>query len=188
LPPERRGEVLAALDQLKTGDPGGEPRVLESIAYASRLLSETRTRRPGRIVAITLGDQPGSMEEVTEQFDMALDSIRADPTIGFSGWTVDVVAVEIPATLNANVDFFSDIAAFSGGEFFNVLSLNSLHQSLADLRTVLSGSFILLYDMLIPKELGKQGTISFTAEVILPGSEKVEATYSGPLTITNATR
>ena len=187
-PPELRGQVLTAIDGLKDDDAGGASSVLEAIGFAADYLKQTRSRRPGRIVVITLGDQEGASMDAVDAFDAAFDKVRADPTLGFAGFTVDVVAVEIPTAPDSNVTLLSDIAAFSGGEFYNLLSLNSLEQTLADLRTLLSGSFVLLYDMLIPQDVGKQGTISFTAEVILPGSEKVEATYSGPLTITNAQR
>lgn len=183
--PAKKQEVLNKLNELETMESSGPATVFGAVETAAALLAAARTKRPGRIVVVTLNDEQGDPTQATAAFDLAFDQVRANPSQGFDGYTVDVVAVGIPA-VGGNLTLLSDMAGFTGGEFYNIPSINSLNQTLADLRTLLSGSFILLYDMLIPEDVGKQGTISFTAEVTLPGSETVQASYSGPLRITNA--
>jgi hypothetical protein len=184
LPPEQRGTLLNEIDALKNVDAAGMATPFQAVSFAAELLAQARTRRPGRIVLVTLSEPAGNLDEATAEFDVAFDKVRPNPSLGFDGWKVDVVAVALDPS-SETLTLLSDMAAFSAGEFYSVLTLNSLNQTLADLRTALSGSFILLYDLLIPKDVGKQGTISFTAEILLPGSERVQSMYSGPLTITN---
>lgn len=181
----QRQLVMNALTQLAAVEPAGPSTVFEGITHAAADLTDAKTRRPGRIVVVTLSDEEGDPMEATDRFDATFDMVRPNPSLGFDGYVVDIVAVDV-AAVGGNLTLLGDIAGFTGGEFYNVPSINSLNQTLADLRTLLSGSFVLLYDMLIPEDVGKQGTISFTAGVTLPGSETVQASYSGPLRITNA--
>ncbi len=176
--------VLAELQSLESAQAAGPANVFQGISFSAALLEDARTRRPGRIIVITLSDEPGTLQEATASFDAAFDKVSENPSSGFPGWTVDVLAVEIPGD-DANVTLLSDIAAFTRGQFYNVLKFYrfTVGQTLAELRSTLSGSFILLYDLPIPVGIGKEGTIRFTAEVALPESERVQADYSGPLLI-----
>ena len=178
--PGQRNSILGRLDELRQQDgEGGASRVLEGIAHAGKLLTDARRRRPGRIIAVTLGKQP----DPRTAEDLAASAVFADPNIGFDGWVVDVVAVGL--TADDGTDEMSTIAGFTGGSMRTTASLNTLPQDLADVRNRLAGSFVLLYAVDIPDTAGKVAEVKFTATVTLEG-RSAKQDYSGLLRITNA--
>jgi hypothetical protein len=174
-----RDRILA----LKNEDPRGTAVMFGGIAAAADELRAARTRRPGRIVVFTMTDEEGDLTEATAAFDIAFDLVRPNVNLGFDGITVDIVGVKI--RLDGNIALMTDMTAFTGGTFYNLLGDGAFARdegaygpTLSELRTEMSGSFALLFDVTVPAGAGKVlDSLAFQARIALPGADPVRVTY-----------
>lgn len=176
---ERPG-LAQALRAVTSESAVGVPDPFEGIAEAARLLRDVGSNR-GRIVLV-LARTPSHMD-VEERFQAAYELVRRNDSTSFNGYTVDVVGFALEAGRGST--FLGDLASFTRGQMLST-NLEGLEQTLVDLGSLMSGNFILLYDMLIPANAGKSARITFDVEVVLGGAHRARASYSGPLRILNA--
>ncbi|MEL6184328.1 MAG: VWA domain-containing protein, partial [Myxococcota bacterium] len=183
-----RSALDRTLANLASAPRSGEASLFEATELAARQLSARTSRNPGRIVVLTFDPPSGSEEEAREGLDQVLDLVERNPLAAFDGFTVDVVYVSpAPVGSSPTADFLNDLAVFTRGQRVEVPNANTLEESLANLRGDQVGSFILLYDMTIPADVGKAGTVFLDVSVSIPGSDGPRVTsYRGPLRIANA--
>jgi hypothetical protein len=179
---EQRGELAAAVRGLSGREFPTGSNLFAGIREAAAALRLARSRN-GRIVVLA-GAAPGGMaSDAVAEWSTALDAVQEDLSKGLPRITVDVVGLDIPSDA-PNFGLIDDITRFTDGRYYTS-SAFGIEQTLTDVRSFLSGSFILLYDMDIPAGVGKSGTIDLELEVIL-GSERARTTYTGPLRILNS--
>jgi hypothetical protein len=181
---EERRALTDALRALAARTPGGPTQPGPAVEVAAEMLREEARSTRARIVVITGPLAPATDAERAEMRRRASRAVAQDPDTGFPGYTVDVVALGLPPGAR-ELEALADLAAFSGGALFSA-SLDGLQQSLADLGAVMSGSFILLYELPIPERSGKSATIRFDLESFLGGTERVRTSHVGPLRIQNS--
>lgn len=179
---EDRGVILDALSNVAQEDPGQGNDLFAAIQTAAAALRRARSER-GRIVVIAADGPAGTDQEALVAFGGALDALdedlaRGDPTIALHFVGLDILD-DTP-----NMDLVDDLATFTDGRVYRS-TINGVEQTLTEVRSFLSGSFILLYDIFVPVEVGKSGTIELDLEVLI-GGQTAQASYTGPIIVQNS--
>lgn len=181
-----RDGVLRTVDALAGQPRSGETALMAAVQLAAEELRSRRERRPGRVAVITFDPPDGTPEIARAALDQVLDLVEPNPLEAFDGFPVDVAYVDPKGTAPTLLEL-DDLSDFTRGLGITVQNINSLEDALADLRGDQVGSFILLYDMMIPADVGKAGTVFLDLRVTLPGANgSRETSYRGPLRIANA--
>lgn len=194
----QRGNLINQLNALRDQAPEGESNIFAAVGQAAERLRADPSKRTGRIVVITTVDESGKQgldgmgapTGSTLEFDNALDA--ANPPNGES-FTVDIMAVQVPdqvqnmdGSIDGNKELLRSLAGFTGGEFYDISSIEALTLRIADLMTRQFGAFILLYDLEIPCEADKASVLELTVDLKITGVEgdrTATATYRGPLSV-----
>lgn len=178
-----RTELVRAIENELQQPGAGDPNIFAGIEEAALML--TRSANAGRIVVITTGEHPGSAEDSLLAFDTALEAIELSTDASQPLPQVDVIGVSVRRT-----EKFLDIAAitdFTVGEYFDLAAVqsgdvNQLALVLADVRATLSGSFLLLYEIMIPPGTGKAARLKFDA-ILRMDDAPPAVPYSGLLRV-----
>lgn len=178
----RRAEVVQHVRNLSNAAPGADNDIFGAILAAASNLRNARTDA-GRIVVIAADAPPGTPEEALLAYDAALDAVSENLSRGEPQITVDLIALQIPEG-TSNLDLVTDVVTFTDGRTYQT-NANGIEQTLADARSFLSGSFLLLYDIDVPAQVGKSGTIELELDVLV-GANRASTTYSGPIFIQNS--
>ena len=178
---EGRSTLITSIQNALGQDGGGGATVFEAIEEAAEMLRNSSNS--GRIVVITTQEQLGSIEESALAFDEAFEKIEASNSVGSADTRVDIIGVSLTRT--EKFEDIQAITAFTGGEYFDVATVlesnvNRLSLALSDIRSTLSGSFLLLYDIQIPPGVGKAARIEFDARM---NGVQSAVQYSGLLRI-----
>lgn len=183
-PTNNKQALLDTITALEARNPieGGRHDIYGAIATASQLIQAQTTINRGQMLIVTSEIPAGKREEA----DKALNHVLADPDSFFDGFPTYVVGVNLLARgcvttcagmstpddkcleCRANATSLRDIAAFSKGEFVDVLEPRGLIQTVARITGVISGAFVLLYDVPIPGGTGKAADVSIRASLNLP--------------------
>ena len=178
----RRGELAAVVRGLAAREPLTDSDMLVGIQEAAAALRLARSRS-GRIVVVTGAPPAGTPEQASAALDLVLAAVEENLSLGHPRLTVDVVGLEIPPDA-PTLRYIDDLTKFTDGRYY-AASAFGIEQTLTDVRSYLSGSFILLFDVDIPQAVGKSGTIDLDLEVVL-GADRAQASYTGPLRILNS--
>lgn len=182
-----RPVMFSRLRELAMLPRSGENGVLAAVGLAAERLNARGPVDPGRIVVITFGAPSGMPEQVMADLEGVLDIVeRRQSGVGLEGHAVDVVGVQLSLS-DPNVGALEDLATFSRGSLLSLASPNDLVEELSNLRGEQVGSFILLYDMAIPVDVGKAGRVFIDLSLRVPGGSPAQrGSYEGLLRIANA--
>lgn len=176
-----RGDVVDRLQSAMNLPGSGSSILFSGIREAAEMLRGSANA--GRIVVLTAAEHAGSVDESALAFFEALDAIDASNRAGGPETRVDIIGITLTRT-----EKFQDIqsmTAFTAGEFFDLAAIqsgqiNQLELILSDIRSTLSGSFMLLYDIMIPDGVGKAAQLEFDARM---NGLDTTVQYSGPLRV-----
>ena len=164
-------ETLITQVETALQTPGsGQPTLFEGVADAADMLRNSASA--GRIVVIAADEHAGSVEESELAFFEAFEMVDTANDPSRPETRVDVIGVSL--TRSEKFQDLQAITTFTGGQYFDVSAvqttgpgapINQLELALTDLRSTLSGSFLLLYDITIPAGVGKAARLEFDARM-----------------------
>ena len=167
LPTNDKDQLVLKIQELEARATGGSgPDIYQAIRLATEMLRTTDGVKKGRLMIITASAPIGNRDEA----DLALLSVVPNPSALFDGFPTFVVGVGLDDPDAASA--LEDIAVFSGGEYAAVTSPSALVTASARITGVVSGAFVLLYDIFIPDPVGKAARVNIRATVNLPGPEQ----------------
>ena len=172
--------ALEALDVLEGQAPAGNNDINAAIEAAGKMILESGSGTHGRIVVIA------SAAPVFTSAVAALNIVTQDPVTGREAYPVYVITQAIDEGLtntHALVSMLDTFGGFTGGSFLEVAEPSDLVTGVATVTGVVSGAYVLSYDVDIPPEAGsKLATVRMTARVALPGNAApVSARFEGLL-------
>lgn len=180
---DQREDILGIARGLRARVPKDGNLVFKAIQAAAQNLRNARTSS-GRIVLISADNPPGVTEDLEQVYQFTLDNgLAANLTRGYPTLALDVVKLGVDDD-DPNFEYLTELAAFTQGQT-RFTNIDGIEQTMTDVRSFLSGNFILLYDMEIPLQVGKSGRVTFDVEFLM-GSQRASGTYSGPLRILNS--
>ncbi|MEM7674489.1 MAG: vWA domain-containing protein [Myxococcota bacterium] len=185
-----RENLISAISTSLISSGAGAPRVFDGIGEAAEMLAGSTNA--GRIVVLTTEEHAGTVEESRVAYDEALEKVDRSSDVTRPPIRVDIIGVALDRS-----DKFGDIqdtAAFTSGRYIDLAAVqpadvNQLDLVLSDLRSTLSGSFLLLYDIMIPATAGKAVRLEFGATWRPTDDDgrmisEIDAVpYSGPLRV-----
>lgn len=181
-----RQQLLTKIDEIDGRPPSGEADIFGAIADAGTLLRAQNIRR-GRILLVTAATPSGDPADL-EPYNRALDVIAPEDELGLLP-TYSTYVVALNPTGQQFADELENLAFFSGGELASVGDPAGFLTAVADVTGLLSGAFVLLYDVPIP-DVGKSTDIYIEAQVTLPGADGspqvVTGTFSGDIEVRDA--
>lgn len=188
------------LAQVKQGDAIGDPDQFGAIAGAGELISNnirnTKTKH-GKIVLITaatpvnVSSSENALARVLPAPDSDLESYpvfviatpQSFPNCPMSGECRDGFTC-LASLCQPPIDL-ETIALFSGGAYRQAPSVGGLVTAAQSLEGLISGAFVLLYDMRMPQNLGtepKLAKLKYHAMVELAGgAQRAEADFEGDI-------
>lgn len=179
---DNRQDVIDVVRDLNNLQPETGSDIFAAIRAAATNLRNARTQA-GRIVVIAAEPPPGTWEQALLDYDLALQAVNEDLSRGQPELIVDVVGIGVDESVQ-NLRLVKDLTVFSQGSYYPTNTFG-VEQTLTNVRSYLSGSFILLYDVDIPVQIGKSGQVSLEVEVLI-GAKRATASYNGPLRILNS--
>jgi hypothetical protein len=211
---------LGALGAMSTRPPAGDPFVFQGIQRAATMLTDLDDiHANGTIVVIGTGDAAGdttddraqcpatgqkppcclcSTENPCCSFETALEGVAPNRDAGRKGYSVYYIGVNVPEPqlmnneLIGSIRLMESIAGFSpGGRFTNLISPAGLTESLGDAAGYLAGSYVLLYDMDIPEQVGKAARFDVSATITVTGVagfESASGRYEGTIRVDGSER
>lgn len=151
--------------------PGSGPAELfDGVAEAAEMLRGSVNA--GRIVVIAADEHTGSVEESELAFFEAFEKVDTANDPSRPEIRVDLIGISL--TRSDKFQDLQSITAFTDGQYFDVSAvqtagpgapINQLELALTDIRSSLSGSFLLLYDITIPAGVGKAARLEFDARM-----------------------
>ena len=175
-------DELAALDDTNAVDDGAD--LADGLRSAVEMLKKGNSVN-GRIavIAATRRDPPDAKRDPTLGI---YNTDHIDELIGLTQEIARQGQAAIPITLidinpeeTANDRMVGEVVPFSEGTVTEI-NVDNLEGALEELRRKIAGSFILLYDMCVPKKVGKRGALEFRLRVRVP----FEDPSTGPRQVT----
>ena len=179
--PELRS-TLAALTQNRGGFGDLAAAIVEAVEMFGALEGTPRERK----VIILTGSAPeGTAANARRQFDPLLEVIRANPSAGFLGVQIDVLAVDVNAQLDT-YPALRDLSVFSGGLWREQPTIEGVDFALTRMRGSQFGGFLLLYEVDIRADVSRNVRVLWQVSTDSETLEFASTTYEGPLEIANA--
>lgn len=165
---------LMALNDADAADDGAD--VADGIRSALDMLVQGNSVNSRiAVIAATKQDSPEAKLDETKgiydpkHIEELIGLTQAIPRVGQIG--VPITLIDINDQEPANDRIADEVVAFSGNPGDGTtteISIENLEGALEELRRTIAGSFILLYDMCVPKKVGKRGSLEFRLRVRLP--------------------
>ena len=177
-----RSQLIAAVQSAMRQAGGGDSVLFSGITEAAEMLRDSANG--GRIVVITADEQAGNVDESEIAFFEALEKVEEVTNLSSRPPTrVDVIGVSL--IRSEKFEDLQSITAFTDGVYYDLAAvqsgnINQLELVLSDVRSTLSGSFLLLYDISIPEGVGKAARIEFDARM---NGLETTVPYSGLLRV-----
>lgn len=179
-------DELMALNDMHAVDNGAD--LADGLRSAVDMLKQGNSVN-GRIavIAATRQDSQDAKRDPTlgiydnDHIDELIGLTQAIPRLGQAG--VPITLIDINPAEPANDRIAGEVVAFSGSPGSGTtteVNIENLESALEELQRKIAGSFILLYDMCVPKKVGKRGALEFRLRVRLP----FEDPSTGPRQVT----
>ena len=163
--------------------------IFGAIQLAAKQIGAQTAFESGQLMVVTTQMPSGARARA----EIARQAVFENENIFFRGYPTYVVGLNLlqqerqaPEGTPPNASALRDVAAFSDGEFIDLTEPRSMIQTMARLTGVVSGAFVLLYDVPIPAGTGKAAAIRISANLTLPGDEAPQsatAAFTGILEV-----
>ncbi|MEO1338029.1 MAG: vWA domain-containing protein, partial [Myxococcota bacterium] len=185
-----RENLISALSTSINSPGAGSALLFDAISEAADMLATNSNQ--GRIVVLTTEEHAGSVLESEAAYEDAFEKVGPTADLSRPEIRVDIIGVALEQS--DKFEDIKDITAFTRGRYVDLAAVqpadvNQLDLVLTDLRSTLSGSFLLLYDIMIPATAGKAVRLEFGATWRPTDDDgrmigEIDAVpYSGPLRV-----
>ncbi|MCC7381610.1 MAG: VWA domain-containing protein [Deltaproteobacteria bacterium] len=153
-----------------TGEPSsGSAEIFRALTVTAQKLRSFGEVKRARVALITTAPPAGDPTSDAE-FVTAFDALVPDDPLGLAeNFATHVVS--LPQGNDKLASYLESLAVFSGGGYTTVGTAEGFLGATADAAGLISGAFVLLYNVAIPCGVGKAAKVDITASVKLPGPD-----------------